>query len=786
MANQERLNDLLLEWEDRRDAGRPISPEELCRDAPDLLPELQKRIKALQSMDGMLEGDGDAKPPLHTSPHRRAGTDVGGQHPKTFEASFSLPGHEILGELGRGGMGVVYKARQTALNRLVAIKTFLPGEEVRPEDLARFKLEAQSVARLQHPNIVQIYEVGECESRPFLTLEFVEGGTLEDKLELRRWKVEEAAQLVEVLARAVHYAHSRDVIHRDIKPANILFGIQAGSAPAFATADGVPKIADFGLARCLQAGGPRLTKKGTVLGTPSYMAPEQAAGRSEAISPATDIHALGAMLYELITGRPPFDADSVYETLRQVIRQPAEPLRKFDPTIPEELEKICLRCLEKEPAKRYGSAEELAEVLRQFREGRPAAAPRGIVRRHALKIAVGAGVLGIIGFLRFGRQLFRSGTSEFSPETIARKAAELRPILLTRLNESRIKNGWVLCKVGPDANPETDVEVWGHSQALGDIFLSPALRNDEVKPFTSGLENPFLEGQILRSNGKNYGWRAFPAADYPIAPPALQTGLALVGALDRPGLLGVEKRQRCLECLNTTQEILEFYRPEAFRGGWNMFPQQKDPAQHSAAVTGMALAFLLALRKARLPWQEDTSRRDELLAQTVRWVDRAFDPKADPPGWREGRGDSIGDGLTLMMYALRLQAETDAGHTVPPEMFDKILPHLQRCLTRDADHPSNPSLLWYPFKNYNGEVVTRQQNIIVYWYKWALIACVAWLARAERESLPPRTIDIVRRTLGYLVVTIGEPIVNESLNGWTFITADNLNGLSQIPVTPSS
>jgi hypothetical protein len=780
------LNELLLEWEERRDAGRPVSPEELCRNAPELLPELQKRIKALQSMDGMMQDDTDPhlltpstptpKPVATASPHAAVSAV---QPHKTFAGSFCLPGYEIIDEIGRGGMGIVYKARQISLNRLVAIKTFLPGEDVREDDLERFKREASSVALLQHPNIVQIFDNGDCDGRPYLAFEFVEGGTLEQKLEVRRWNPDEAAQLVELLARAVHYAHCRGVIHRDIKPANILFATLVGSAPAFSTPCGVPKIADFGLARCLQAGGPRLTKKGTVLGTPSYMAPEQAAGKSDAISPATDVHALGAMLYELLAGRPPFDADSVYETLRQVIRQPPEPLRQFDPAIPDELERICLRCLEKEPAKRYPSAEELAEELRRFREGTPASsgAAVGTSRRQLLAIGGGLALLAVAVCLFF---FLRPGDA-ISQTQIRQKAAELRPVLLERLSESRLKNGWILCKVGPDANPATDIEVWGHSQALADIFLSPSLRNDQVKSWAPSLENPFGPGQMLESEGVKYGWRAFPSADYPSAPPALQTGLALAGALNRPGFLQGERKQRCEDHLATTQQVLNLYRPQSFKGGWNMFPGQKDPHQYSATVTGWALYFLLELKRGNLGWEESESKRDELLAQTVRWIDTAYDPSADLPGWREGRGDAVVDGLTLMMYALRLRAEAEAGHKMPPEMSEKILPHLQRCLTRDADYPSTSSPVWYSFRNYNGQEVSKQPAIIVGWYRWALATSVLWLNRADKERVPRRNADAVRRVIGHLVVTIGDPIVKDSLNGWTFVAADNLNGLSFIP-----
>ena len=228
------------------------------------------------------------------------------------------------------------------------------------------------------------------------------------------------------------------------------------------------------------------------------------------------------------------------------------------------------------------------------------------------------------------------------------------------------------------------------------------------------------------------------------------------------------------------QQVLDLYRPTPFKGGWNMFPRQKDPNQHSAAVTAMAINLLLEMRRAKVPWEDSDSKRDDMLAETVRWIDAAFDPRGDMPGWREGRGDLVGDGLTLMMYALCLRAEAEAGHKMPAEMFEKILPHLQRCLTRNADYPSNPSLLWYPFRNYNGQEMTTQQTIIVHWYKWALATSVLWLARTD-PAPPSHAAESVRRVLGHLVVTIGEPEVKDSLSGWTFFAADNLNALSLIP-----
>jgi WD40 repeat protein len=274
-------------------------------------------------------------------------------------SSPSVAGYEILGELGRGGMGVVYRARQVQLKRLVALKMILAGAHAGPHHLARFRAEAEAVARLQHPNIVQIHEIGEQAGLPYFSLELVDGGTLHQQLDGTPWPARKAAELIEVLARAMHAAHERGIVHRDLKPANVLL-----------TADGTPKITDFGLAKQLEE-GPGQTHSGAILGTPSYMAPEQAAGQIHHIRPATDIYALGAILYELLTGRPPFRGESAFDTIMQVRSDtPVSPTR-LQPRVPRDLETVCLQCLQKEPGRRYASAERLAHDLRRFLNHEP-------------------------------------------------------------------------------------------------------------------------------------------------------------------------------------------------------------------------------------------------------------------------------------------------------------------------------------------------------------------------------------------------------------------------------
>jgi eukaryotic-like serine/threonine-protein kinase len=268
-----------------------------------------------------------------------------------------VPGYEVQGELGRGGMGVVYKARHTRLNRTVALKMILSGAHAGRMELQRFRLEAEAVAQLQHPHIVQVYDVGESEGRAFLALEFVDGGSLAQHLLAGPLPPEEAAKTVATLARAMDHAHQQQILHRDLKPGNVLL-----------THDGSPKITDFGLAKKLSDNS-GLTASQAIMGTPSYMAPEQAAGKNQELSPAADVYALGAILYECLTGRPPFLAETPLDTIIQLTTEEVVPPRRLAPRCPRDLETICLKCLEKSPRKRYASAGELADDLERHLAG---------------------------------------------------------------------------------------------------------------------------------------------------------------------------------------------------------------------------------------------------------------------------------------------------------------------------------------------------------------------------------------------------------------------------------
>jgi serine/threonine-protein kinase len=267
--------------------------------------------------------------------------------------------YELLQEIGRGGMGVVYKARQISLNRIVALKMILSGRLANDEDLQRFRAEAEAAGHLQHPNIVAVHEVGEVDGQSFFSMEFIAGTSLAERLAGGPLPGRTVARYVRQVARAVHYAHRQGILHRDLKPGNVLLD-----------GDDEPHITDFGLAKRL-GGDSAQTRTGAVLGTPSYMAPEQAAGKSRDLGPACDVYGLGAVMYESLTGRAPFRAETPLDTIVQVMDNEPVPPRLLNPNVDPDLETICLKCLEKEPGRRYASAEELAADLDRYLNSEP-------------------------------------------------------------------------------------------------------------------------------------------------------------------------------------------------------------------------------------------------------------------------------------------------------------------------------------------------------------------------------------------------------------------------------
>ncbi len=319
---------------------------------------------ATNSSRGAAPPDGDRPTSGFTTPFLPGDTApldaAGGSEPAVFGD------YQLLAELGRGGMGVVYKARQVSLGRIVALKMISPMAAPSASDLARFRTEAESAARLDHPSIVPIYEVGQQYDRPYFTMKFVEGTTLGRRLADGPMPPREAAMLLADVARAVHFAHEHGVLHRDLKPSNILIDLE-----------GRPHVSDFGLAKRVEDDS-GLTLSGAVLGTPSYMAPEQAAGRRGKLGPASDVYSLGTILYQMLTGRPPFQSATPVETVLSVLEQEPLPPRLLNPRADRELEMISLKCLQKPPELRYSSAKDLADDLQAYLADEPTAARSGL------------------------------------------------------------------------------------------------------------------------------------------------------------------------------------------------------------------------------------------------------------------------------------------------------------------------------------------------------------------------------------------------------------------------
>src|SRR5262245_144035 len=344
--SEQSLDNVLAEYIAREEAGRPADRQELLARLPQYAAELREFFANRDQMQRLAAPICDPE-----SGSLRSSRSLGKVR--------YFGDYELLEEIAAGGMGIVYKARQVSLNRIVAVKMILKGTLASDEDVKRFRAEAEAAANLHHPAIVTIYEVGLHEGQHYFSMEFVDGQSLAQLPREQPLSARQAAEYIRDAAEVVHYAHHQGTLHRDLKPSNILIDRQ-----------GRVRITDFGLARRIE-GGSDLTLTGQILGTPSYMPPEQASGKRSLVAAASDIYSLGAVLYELLTGRPPFRGESPAETLRQV--ETLDPLspRLLSPAIPRDLETICLKCLEKEPHKRYGTAQLLADDLGRYLRGEP-------------------------------------------------------------------------------------------------------------------------------------------------------------------------------------------------------------------------------------------------------------------------------------------------------------------------------------------------------------------------------------------------------------------------------
>jgi hypothetical protein len=714
-----------------------------------------------------------------------------------------VPGYEILRELGRGGMGVVYLARQEGLDRLVALKMVLHGGHAGAEEVSRFRTEAQAIARLRHPNIVQVFAVGTCEGLPFFAMEYCSGGSLAQHFATGSLTPSEAAALVASLARAIQVAHTAGLVHRDLKPANVLL---ASNDPSSPLAELTPKITDFGLAKKLDV-AEGMTQTGAVLGTPSYMAPEQARGQVHAVGPAADVWALGALLYEALTGQPPFRAATVYETLEQVQKQ--EPLspRVLRPDLPDDLEAIVLQCLEKEARQRYASADELANDLERWRSGDPVRARRQgrlyrlrkRLRRHrrtvvALALAVPLLLIAWLGLADAGVSV-PGGTSvrtwldrhEWSLLRPAPSEARLREVAADQrrtltnhlLQKTMTRNGWV--SLSPKKWEPPDV--WTQTQTTVALVLAPETPPDQLKGYITNLHGGLFEsaagcGRFL----PGYGWPR-SKNEQPSAEGCAWALWALAAALNRPGAVKAEERGRLLARLDQLQQTLEAYRscsPSGqATGAWNLFAQQENPDQANIYISAMMCHGLIELHRGRLPWRGSVKHRQELLTELVRWLLDNFDGR----GWSAPgkQTDDFNDGLTLQIFSALLKAEAAGLVQLPEPMLEQVPRHLADCAARPLNYPIDFALFRATFRPPGMETITEGlRPVRMLWHPWAIDCAARWLHRAERTGAPHDEVVRTRRVLGHLLLSLGEGALAEARTGFTYVVAETLVGLAAL------
>lgn len=356
IERDEQLALLLADLTDQANDGRQVDITAVCADHPEIADELRELWGAVMIADAAGSSE------LHATLSSGSSRDVAAI---SFELPCRFGDYELLEELGRGGMGIVYRARQISLNREVALKMILQGQLASPADRERFQSEAESAARLDHPGIVPVYEVGELDGHPYFSMKYVRGETLTQRLNAGLVSTKEGADILASVARAIHYAHRQGVLHRDLKPSNILID-----------KEGQPHVTDFGLAKRVQE-AESLTRTGAILGTPAYMAPEQAAGRRGEVGPATDVFSLGTILYQMLTGRPPFQAASPVDTILLLLEQDVVAPRVVNPRVDRDLEMIALRCLQKPIDLRYDSANSLADDLEAYLKDEPISARSG-------------------------------------------------------------------------------------------------------------------------------------------------------------------------------------------------------------------------------------------------------------------------------------------------------------------------------------------------------------------------------------------------------------------------
>jgi urea transport system substrate-binding protein len=461
LADDPLLPEVLLAWGEAEIDGESVSIEELCGRSPELITAAHRRIDHLVAMDSLLA----PWPPCDATVVRDGVQNDDSPAPET---DWKALGYDIVRVLGCGGMGIVYLARHVRLDRLVALKTIPSWMQMTATARGRFDFEARAVARLSHPNIVRIHDIGNVAGRPYLTFEFAEAGNLSTAIHARTPEPREAARITEVLARAVAYAHEQGILHRDLKPTNILVCRPSDSVSGVLDADSL-KIADFGLARLLDNSA-NVTRSGTLLGTPGYMSPEQAQGRNDLIGPATDVYGLGIVLFEVLCGRPPFQAETEWAALHQVVTMAPPTVRSLRADCPPALEAICLKCLEKSPADRYESAASLADDLARFLSGTQTTGEveGRFTRRALLATAVLGGAGGAAAALWLMRRTppIRVGILQSQTGTMGEGGRSVVEACLLAIREINAKGGLLGRQIEPlVVDGESDEDVFGREAA---------------------------------------------------------------------------------------------------------------------------------------------------------------------------------------------------------------------------------------------------------------------------------------------------------------------------------
>jgi len=726
------------------------------------------------------------------------GTTVGASAPAPgpLTGARGVPGFEVLGELGRGGAAVVYRARQTGLGREVALKMVLHGAHATADELDRFRTEAAAVAKLRHPHIVEVFAFGEtADGLPYFAMEFCGGGTLARHC-TGVLPVRAAVELVATVASAVRFAHAAGIVHRDLKPANVLL-----------TDAGAPKVSDFGLAKSLTESDSR-TRTGAVMGTPAYMAPEQAEGRTRDIGPAADVYALGAILFALLTGRPPFDGGTVVDTLRAVTRDEPPRPRKLRRDIPPDLEAIVLQCLEKKPEGRYATAGELADDLARWLNGEPVRARRGALYRArkwlnrnralvwagcaaALALAVGWVLLADAGFGVPGgtgarRYIDRHELSRFRPApTVAElktEAARQRAELTEHtFRKASWHGGWLSGHMKAGA-PFDRADPWSQLQGSACLLSVPEAANADLRRLVPILRDDlFTKASIYRPFDPVHGFPHF----YDRHPGIEGCGWALCAyplALARDGLYTADERPQLLARLAQIQTMLDTChirdpRTGAGTGQWSMLGRTNGP-QPNPFMSTLLYQGLIELRRAGLPWAGDAAARDELYRLTRGTLLSEFDGR----GWRSRvrSATDVNDGLTLQLFALFLRAEQYGLDELPAGMPEAIARHVEECATRAFDHPIVTAVFDCDGFGFGGESLLLQRPVRFLWHPWAVECAARWYARLKRTGAPHERLVAARRVLGQLVFRLGAEAVVEGKAGYTFVVMETLMGLSAV------